>query len=489
VRSRRLPLIVAVVVVVVGGTLLVTSSRNPQQPATAPGPHGVCGDTAVLDGPAAAPAGAVVVQPGQDVSELTTARPAGTTFWLAPGVHTLVANMYAQVTPKEGNTYIGAPGAILDGKGVNRYAFTGKAPNVTIKHLTVRNFMAPGDEGVVNHDFGQGWVMEKNTVVNNGGAGALLGADNRLVSNCLADNSQYGFQAFGANLVIDGNEVARNNTAGPGTVTNNYIHDNYNVGLWADTNNVGLLFEGNYISDNRSHGLLYETSYNARIVNNTFVRNALGLGKEFQSRNDPFPVGAIYVSESGGDPRVNGGKFATLEISGNSFEDNWTGVVLWENADRYCGSAVNTSTGYCTKVNPNATTTTCGDPATGGLINTEPYKSDCRWKTQNVLVSNNDFRMDKANIGCTTDLCGIQAVFSNYGTVPEWSPYKERTVQEAITNGQNNRFVNNRYVGPWRFVGYEATGNFLSWDQWRSDPYNHDAGGSLLTADVPAPAP
>ena len=30
---------------------------------------------------------------------------------------------------------------------------------------------------------------------------------------------------------------------------------------------------------------------------------------------------------------------------------NWSGVVLWENADRFCGSPNNTSTGYCTLVN------------------------------------------------------------------------------------------------------------------------------------------
>jgi len=482
-----------------GATSASAATASVAAAAPSSPPANICGNAAVLNGPATPPSGAVVIQPGvQDVSTMTTLNPPGTTFWLAPGVHSMVASIYAQVIPKDGNTYIGAPGAILDGKSVNRYAFTQHATNVTIKHLFIRNFMAPGDEGVVNHDFGQGWVIEKNTIAFNGGAGALLGAGNRLVSNCLADNSQYGFQAFGANLTIDGNEVTRNNTyswetmspgcgcsggakfwgAGPGTVTNNYVHDNYNVGLWADTNVVGMLFEGNYISDNRSHGILYETSYNARIVNNTFRRNAIGLGHEFQARLDSFPVGAIYVSESGGDPRVNGGTYSTLEISGNNFEDNWAGVVLWENADRYCASAANTSTGYCTMVNPNATISTCGDPATGGLINTEPYKSDCRWKTQNVLVSNNDFSMNPANIGCTTNKCGVQAVFSNHGSVPHWSPYLGATVQQNITFNQNNHFVNNRYVGPWRFAAYEANGNYLSWDQWRAAPHNHDAGGS-----------
>ncbi len=189
--------------------------------------------------------------------------------------------------PKAGNTYVGASGAVIDGQGVNRYAFTQTAPNVTIRYLTITNFRASGNEGVVNHDSGAGWVVEHDTIQFNGGAGVLLGDDNRLSWNCLADNGQYGFQGFGARLTVDHNEIARNNTfdyetmspgcgcsggakfweSGPATVTANYVHDNSGIGLWADTNNVGFLFDGNYISDNQSHGLLYENSYNARIVN------------------------------------------------------------------------------------------------------------------------------------------------------------------------------------------------------------------------------
>ena len=35
------------------------------------------------------------------------------------------------------------------------------------------------------------------------------------------------------------------------TVTNNYVHDNHGVGLWADTNNVGFDIENNYIARQR----------------------------------------------------------------------------------------------------------------------------------------------------------------------------------------------------------------------------------------------
>jgi hypothetical protein len=52
------------------------------------------------------------------------------------------------------STYVGGPGAILDGQGKNNYAFTQHARNVTIKYLTIRNFVAPMNEGTVNHDSG-----------------------------------------------------------------------------------------------------------------------------------------------------------------------------------------------------------------------------------------------------------------------------------------------------------------------------------------------
>ena len=77
---------------------------------------------------------------------------------------------------------------------------------------------------------------------------------------------------------------------------------------------------------------------------------------------------------------------ARPSVSHNLIEDNYNGVALWENADRFCGSAANTSSGYCTLVNPSvAKISTC----TAANIAKQPYYSDCRWKTQNVLVEGN----------------------------------------------------------------------------------------------------
>src|SRR5437660_6920120 len=133
-----------------------------------------------------APAGAVVVDPAvdNDVYAKTEANPPGTTFWLAPGRHTLGTDPLGQVIPKAGDVFLGAPGAVLDGRGVNRFAFTQDSANVTIRNLTVQGFVAPQDQGVVNHDSADGWVIENSTIQNNRGAGLMAGAHQQVRHDC-----------------------------------------------------------------------------------------------------------------------------------------------------------------------------------------------------------------------------------------------------------------------------------------------------------------
>ncbi|HEY2063217.1 MAG TPA: right-handed parallel beta-helix repeat-containing protein, partial [Amycolatopsis sp.] len=149
-------------------------------------------------GPAAAPAGAVTVDPAVpgDLATKTKDSPSGTTFWLKPGAHHLGDDRFDQVQPKDGDVYVGAPGAVLDGRRINQYAFTGHAKNVKIQSLTVQGFVAPRDEGVVNHDSGDGWLIQHTTVQDNDGAGLMAGAKQQVLDNCLRRNGQYGMNAF-----------------------------------------------------------------------------------------------------------------------------------------------------------------------------------------------------------------------------------------------------------------------------------------------------
>ena len=485
-------------------TLTACTSASPEEEA---GPTGKNGPTSTIarvcerqqPGPDAAPDGAVEIDPDVtgDLSDKTRENPGDTTFWLAPGTHKLGGDQYDQVQPKEGNTYLGAPGAILDGRGVNQYAFTGDASHVTIRHLTVRGFVAPHDEGVVNHNSGDDWVLEHNTIAENEGAAMMAGARQVVRGNCLRDNGQYGINAFKAgntitDIVVEGNEIVGNNTGdwenrNPGCgctggmkfwsvngadVRGNWIHDNLGTGLWADTNNNDFLIEGNVFEDNDDAAIIYETSYNAVIRDNTIRRNNWVEGKEFTDRGDNFPSAAVYLSEAGGEPRVPA-RTDKLEVHDNVFEDNWSGITLWENADRFCNSPANTSSDSCTRLEDLAE---CEQPG----IAEAPRYDDCRWKTQRVDIHDNRFTLDPEKIGCRAT-CGRMSMLSNYGTYPDWSPYRGEAVQEAITFDQDNRWHNNTYVGPWTFVAFD-TSRMLDPSQWRAAPYDQDDGSTFAAA-------
>lgn len=512
-RSQITPVVISLVVCITGtviglrgpqwfGDSNASVQRPPRLAAEGPAtpPARICGNASVLGGgPASRPRGAVRVPAGDDTG-VNLSRP-HTTYWFAPGVHTLSNGLYYQIFPGDGDTFIGAPGAVLDGRHINLYAFGGNARHVTISHLTVRNFGRRGgndNQGVVNHNSAYGWTITHSTLTDNAGAATMLGSHNVLTYDCLKGNQQYGFNAYSptpsAHLVIEHNEIADNDSynwegrdpdcgcaggakfwdVNGAVIKYNWVHDNLSAGLWADTDNRDFDIEHNYISGNNDAGLIYEISYNALIKDNTFVENGLVEGP----KNPGFPLSAIYISESGADRRVPGGFSKTFLITGNTFTNNWGGVILWENSNRFCNSPANTSTAYCTLVDKKVVRlATCNRKD----ISHPPYFSDCRWKTQNVLVSNNVFNLVPKVIGpgCTSDSsCGFMGLFSEYGTFPAWSPYKGTLVEKHITFDQNNHFKSNTYNGPWRFM-IDQQSNVVSWETWQDTPYNQDRGGVL----------
>ena len=235
-----------------GGGPASLGSGAPSSP-----PVRVCGNKAILGGgPHPLPRErsssrrAITVAP---LSRTTGPSSPDTTYWFAPGMHTLGTGQFSQIIPANGDTFIGAPGAILDGQHSNLYAFTQPARNVTIRYLTIQNFGARGDnsgQGVVNHDQGSGWHIDHVTVQDSAGAGVMLGSGNVLAYSCLKDNGEYGFQGGGSHITVDHNEIVGNNTDNwearqPGcgctggakfwgvngaTITSNYVHDNHGAG-------------------------------------------------------------------------------------------------------------------------------------------------------------------------------------------------------------------------------------------------------------------
>ena len=507
-------------------TASATSTPAPPPPAPTGAPTAVCGNAGVLSGPASAPAGAVTVPAGNNASLFGDQLPASTTYYFAAGTHYLGSGEYAQINPGRNDTFIGAPGAIISGDDPgssgydqNDFAFVGNGTGitgVTIEYLTIENFSPPGSQGAVNTNSDDNWTITHSTIKGNvPGAAMMVGSGNTIEHNCLTGNGQYAFNAYQnpgdpqeskvtggpQNIVLSDNEISYNDTcnweafskfpvrtpagcAGAGqfdgcgcsgggkfwqaqnvTVRDNYVHDNYSVGIWADTNNDGFDIGGNYFSANYAEALIYEISYNALIKGNTFTGNAWGTG----AADSGFTDSAVYISESGGDSRVpNSFGYSTLAIEGNTFIDNWGGVVLWENANRFCGDGYDDA---CTLVSPAATQATCesalGNSAANQPAGNPDYFDMCRWKTQNVTVSGNSFRFNPASIGsaCTAARsCGFNGLFSQYGST---KPYSAWVVLVNISRHQNNVFKDNTYTGPWNFDGF-ALGDTVSWSQWTS---------------------
>jgi hypothetical protein len=433
----------------------------------------------MLDGPTSAPAGAITLSPGAStIQDAIAAHPGGgTTYYLAAGTYSI----NSPINPNNNDTFIGAPGAIIDGSNSQQVAFglNDHASGVSLKYLTIQHFVGPQNNGIVNQGQGAGWTIQYSTIRDNpdhnGGANGIEVGDNNVVSyNCITGNAQTGISSVGnTGFVIDHNEVSSNGvgyeaahpcgcsggmkffTSTNGTVTTNWIHDNGSVGLWIDTNNSFFLIRGNVIEKNENEGIMYEISYNGVIENNVIQFNGIA-GNAGAS---DFPEPSIYVSESGGYDAgaavvlsgvdVNG----VLRIANNLFYDNADGVTLYQNANRCCGSQ-------------DGCSTSCSPLPLYPEVDAHGNK---RWNTQNVTVSNNTFTNDP-DAGCTT-----QASQHNYCTVTGLFS-TAMTIDQAIAFQQNNVFESNAYTGPWQFLCPDQSSSLISPATWQGAPYNQDRG-------------
>lgn len=108
----------------------------------------------------------------------------------------------------------------------------------------------------------------------------------------------------------------------------------------------------------------------------------------------------------------------------------------------------------------------------------KPLYDECRWRTQHVHVHDNIFTFTPPAAGCPGSLASRIAVLSNYGTFPDWSPYRANVVKQAITFSQDNRWWNNSYHGTWKFVAFD-TNRILDAAGWQAKPYQQDVGSTF----------
>ena len=239
------------------------------------------------------PGNGTALEPGTDIQKAVNAKPAGTTFVLRPGVF---RNQI--IAPKSGDTFIGAPGAILSGGRIltgwsasGRHwrvggqtqrgeSFTGVCAadypgcrypedlfvdNVMLKHVTSLAAVGTGswffDYGARTIYIGQnpnGHLVETSVTPYAFTGHASHVTIRNLIIEKYAGVSYYGAinAGNGANWVVDGNELRLNHSSaikmGPAMqVTNNKLHHNGLMGI--DAWNVpNTLVEGNDIGFNNT---------------------------------------------------------------------------------------------------------------------------------------------------------------------------------------------------------------------------------------------
>ncbi len=172
--------------------------------------------------------------------------------------------------------------------------------NVTLRGLVLEKAANAVQQLAAVQMHGSRNVLDKVVVRLNHGLGVNMfaGSGSKVVNSKILDNGQLGLSGGNDRMLIQNNEIARNNFAGfyagweaggakwIGTrrlvVRNNYVHHNNGYGLWTDgicsyeqcdhLRNHDLLLEGNRVEANGAGGILEELDRNATFRGN-IVRN------------------------------------------------------------------------------------------------------------------------------------------------------------------------------------------------------------------------
>jgi len=490
-----------------------------------------------------------------------------TVYYMLPGTHTggIQADKNdAFVGGRSGGRFTVLTGNYSSGgQAIDSNPADGDQSGVTIEYLTIEKYKPNANAAAINQEANTGWNILHNTItLNVPGAGVMAGAENTLRDNCLTLNGQYGFQSsdtdgFGSDsltggpydVTVDGNEISYNDTcdfsglmnnsamgwrqyqpvparyrnskcgrvAGQGdqggfklwqsngvTIADNYIHNNWGPGGWADTNNANTTWTGNTITNNEGSAIIEEISYNFAITNNYIADNGWADGLN----NSSFPQAAIYISASGSDTTF-GGIPACSEpscsgqrsypsrsvISDNRLVDNGGSIFLWQDSNRYCSDGSDVS---CTLVGGGRsgpfTVSACRANIRSASVNTTTYVGNrtgspsedwwngCMWETANVRITRNTIDFNPTQImGCNETAwpdCGAGGIFSEYGSPPNDEP--GWVIPTQLTFFQNDTWSGNSYNGPSSFLVWnQGNGdNPIAWANWTGSASNGDKCGS-----------
>ena len=305
--------------------------------------------------------------------------------------------------------------------GTTRYAFHGDADDVTIDGFTIEHYATPGRQGAINPRVGRvgaagtGWTVANNRVRHNHGWGVKIEAGMRLVGNVLRGNGQGGVGGVADDVLIEGNDVVDNCTAGfrcfgweggglklhgdDITVRGNTVRANLGHGIHTDIGCDRAVIRDNVVTDNQGAGIHHEISGSAQITGNT-VR-----GNGFR------PTGAS-------EPGILVLNSHDVTVRGNTVEANARAVVLRQ--DRRTDQ---------------------------GILRT-------------VTVSGNDVTLDGAGSVVVAKEDGVDA--------PGWSQgvtFADNTYQVSSAAGQARPFTwrgTAMTIDEWRGTGHDTGSDFVT---------------------------
>ena len=341
-------------------------------------------------------------------------------IYFEPGVHEIMDGMYTGHNSAYVGGYTRTAGkAILDGvdgatngtgRGGNRLSASASSSgnNVydTWEYLTIRNYTSSLNNSIMGNVNGGGSdvgdvykylsigpdqygyaginIAPRRGMDSGGGYAIDAGSNTTIEYSCLTQNAQGAFNiSNAANVTISHNDINRNglgiypDVSGPGgspfscgcsgggkifysldaNFVDNYVHDNYNVGVWFDTDNAGANISGNYISSNWGDGIRYESSYNSNISGNTLVGNGWASNGKWPAglhdaacfdgisctngfgpltgQGGGNPYAAVDLSNSGGNGNLHTRYQGQLLVENNVLRNNFGGLKIYTDTNRY----------------------------------------------------------------------------------------------------------------------------------------------------------
>ena len=286
----------------------------------------------------------IPITTSEDAQAVVDASPPGATFLIRAGIHRRFS-----VRPKTGDTFVAEPGAVLNGEDVAPYAFfafrnqdddgahqiairgASKTQKLVIKDYATLNQQQVGaihPQVDTRPQLGRGerWSVQWVEVSGSFSTGIITGSHMTIRESYIHHNGQLGIGGTGSGSVIDGNEIAYNNTGGFDvaheaggakwallqdlTVTRNFVHHNAGPGLWTDIDVRNVTIADNNIAYNQNEGILHEISHDAVIRDNTIAGNGLGHTRDW------LWGGGIVISTSD-----------HVEVRGNVLTGNGNGIT------------------------------------------------------------------------------------------------------------------------------------------------------------------